>query len=142
MGAATGSPPAGSSRAHGAAPAPASEHSQERPGVEIVLKRVAERLCSADVVVVPPTRPGARQVAALDEIVDDCLHTSLRDSDLTGDVSQPDVGIARDADQHLRVMREERPGPCHAGHKIPEARFWCRRYIPRYTRRGMDPSNE
>ena len=50
-----------------------------------------------------------RYVAALDQIADDALDGALRDPDLGGDVPQPNLRVARDAEQDLCVVREEPP---------------------------------
>ena len=44
------------------------------------------------------------------EVCDDSLGCPLGDSDDLGDVSEPDVGVLSDAQEYLRVVREERPG--------------------------------
>ena len=46
------------------------------------------------------------------EVDDDPLGCSFGDADRVGDVSEPDVWIVGDAEQHLCVVREERPVSC------------------------------
>jgi hypothetical protein len=62
------------------------------------------------VVVSSPVTPPL-EVVRLDEVEDDPLSRPLRDPDYLGDVSESDVAVVRDAQEHLCVVREERPRP-------------------------------
>jgi hypothetical protein len=96
-----------------------SHQAQKRACVEIALKPVAQGGVDVDGVVVAPADPGAVDVAFGDEVVDDRLHGSLGDPDLCGDVTEADVRVARDAEEYLRVVREERPGTQRPGSTRP-----------------------
>jgi hypothetical protein len=77
-----------------------------------VLGGVSEHRCfSVDDVAVPAAVPLALDVAGLDEVSQDALGGSKRDADGVGDVAQADIGVAGDAEQHLRVVRDELPAP-------------------------------
>jgi hypothetical protein len=62
-----------------------------------------------DRVVAAAAPPFAREISGADELDDDPVHGSLGDSDRVADLTQADARIARDARQHLSVVRQERP---------------------------------
>ena len=70
---------------------------------------VAQRPTGIDLVVVAAADPRPLHVAVLHKISDDRLRRPLGDPYPCGDVSAPNAGIARDADQHVTVVGEERP---------------------------------
>ena len=51
----------------------------------------------------------AFDVAGLDEVGQDSLRGSERDPDVVGDIAQPNLGVAGDAEQDLRVVGDELP---------------------------------
>ena len=53
--------------------------------------------------------PLAMEVPGLDEVGEDALRGSERYADRVGDVAQANVGVAGDAEQHLRVVGDELP---------------------------------
>jgi hypothetical protein len=75
------------------------------------LSHVPHRVLAVHRVVVATADPAAFEVAGLDQLGDDPLHGAFGDSDRVGDVPEPHVGIVGEAEQHLGVVREERPAP-------------------------------
>jgi len=71
---------------------------------------VAHRCRAVDEVVVAAADAAAIDDLRLDEVSDDSLRGPLGDSDLDGDLSERGVDVLGDADQHLRVVRQECPG--------------------------------
>ena len=71
---------------------------------------MAQRQVAVHLVVVAASLALAADVAGLDELGDDPLRRALGDPDLGRDVAQADPRVARDAQQHVRVVREEGPG--------------------------------
>lgn len=78
------------------------------------LQRMTEPSFGEEPVPVAPTHPGDRDVPVGGKVSDDLLRRSFGDAYPSGDVSQPDVGVARDAQQDVGVIGEKRPGA--AGH--------------------------
>ncbi len=77
-----------------------------------VLGGVSEHRCSSvDDVAVPAAMSLAFDVARLDEVSQDALRGSEGDADSVGDVAQANIGVAGDAEQHLRVVGDELPTP-------------------------------
>ena len=70
---------------------------------------VAERQSLLHQIAIAAPFAPALQVAVGFELPEDALHGTLGDADLLGDVANARVGIMRDADQHVRVVREEGP---------------------------------
>ena len=62
-----------------------------------------------DRVVIPSPDPLDRDVARFDQVGDDPLSRALGDPDPLGDIPRPDVLVLRDAQEYLRVVRDERP---------------------------------
>lgn len=75
-----------------------------------LLRRVAHLDLWIDEVVVSPTDTPPLDVAGFDEVYDDALSRPLSDPDVLGEVPQPDIGVVSDAQEHLRMVRQERPG--------------------------------
>ncbi len=75
----------------------------------LLYKRVAKGQLGLDLVVVPPSVALTQDVALLDQLGEDFVGASLRDSDRGGDVAQADAGILTDAEQDVGVVREEVP---------------------------------
>lgn len=67
------------------------------------------RRFSVDHVAVAAAMPLAMEVPGLDEVGEDALCGSERYPDRVGDVAQANVGVAGDAEQHLRVVGDELP---------------------------------
>ena len=65
-----------------------------------------------DHVPIAPAASFAFEESGFDEVDHDPLGCSFGDADCLGDVSEPDIGIVRNAKQHLGVVREERPVAC------------------------------
>ena len=84
------------------------------------LRRMAHGAVPVNRVVVASTDARALDVASLDEIGEDALRRSLCDADDLCDVAQADVGVLGQAEQHLGVVRDERPGLvlCLARHAL------------------------
>lgn len=75
----------------------------------ILFQRMAERKLGVNLVAVPAADARAGDVAGSDEVGDDVLSGAERDADPVADVLDPDAGIRSDADEGVRVVREERP---------------------------------
>ena len=75
-----------------------------------LLRHVAHLGLWIDDVVVPPADTPPFDVAGLNEVHDDALSRPLSDPDVLGEVPQPDVRVVCDAQEHLRMVRQERPG--------------------------------
>jgi hypothetical protein len=87
-----------------------SEEVEEWPDLLVGLGVMSHRCVSVDHVVVSSSDSAPFDDVGLDEVCDDSLGRSLGDSDRLGDVSEPDVWVLRDAQEHLCVVREECPG--------------------------------
>jgi len=87
-----------------------SEEIEEWPDLVLGLGGVSHCCASVDQVVVAASDSAPVDDVRVDEVCDDSLGGSFGDSDRLGDVPKPDVGVLRDAQEHLRVVREERPG--------------------------------
>jgi len=74
------------------------------------LGSVAHRGVSVDEVVIASPVTAPFDDSGCREIRHDPLGRALGDSDRLGDVPEPDVAVLRDPQEHLRVIREERPG--------------------------------
>src|SRR5262249_47400488 len=86
------------------------EEPEELADVVAVLGRVAHGDVGVDAVVVTSADSLALDIAGFDQVGDDALSCALRDPDLLGDVAEAHIGVALDAQQDLRVVREEPPG--------------------------------
>jgi hypothetical protein len=87
-----------------------SEEIEEWADLVLGLGCVSHCCASVDQVVVAASDSAPFDDVRVDEVCDDSLGGSFGDSDGLGDVPKPDVGVLRDAQEHLRVVREERPG--------------------------------
>ncbi len=77
---------------------------------------MTERRLLVDAVAVPASRTLAREVPGLLELPEDAKHGALRDPHVLGDVPHPCARVEGDAEEHVRVVRQERPsGPL--GHR-------------------------
>ena len=86
------------------------EELEEGADFEAALESVAHFDGGVDRVVVSAADAGALDVAGLDEVGDDALGGAFGDADLVGDVSHAGFGVVGDAEQHLGVAGDERPG--------------------------------
>ena len=85
---------------------------EEPADVVAVLGGVPEHRCfSVDDVAVPAAVSLALDVPGLDEVSQDALGRSEGDANGVGDVAQANIGVAGDAEQHLRVVGDELPAP-------------------------------
>lgn len=73
------------------------------------LERMPEMAAGLDLVHVPPPDAGSCDVPRLDKVGHDALRGALGDADVSRDVAEPNPGITRDAQKHMRVVREEGP---------------------------------
>lgn len=92
-----------------------SEQAKDIPDCEVAAERVRKRKGCLDLVPIPATIPLLADVARRREISDDRVGTSLGDVEATRDVTKPNPGIVRNAEQRKSVIREEVP----PGHAIP-----------------------
>jgi hypothetical protein len=67
---------------------------------------------AVDRVVVSAPATLADDEPCIDEVGEDPLGGTLGDADPLGDVAQPDVPVAGDAEEDLRVVRQECPARC------------------------------
>ncbi len=74
-----------------------------------VLERMAEGSVTDDRVAVAAPDPLSGDVAVFLELVEDPLDRALGDADQIADVALAEFGVAADRDQHVGVVREERP---------------------------------
>ena len=73
------------------------------------LSWMAHARLAIDLVAVAPADSLARDVASLDEIVGDALRSTFCYAHRLRDVTHPCVRVVLDAEEHLRVVREEVP---------------------------------
>ena len=83
---------------------------EEGADFDVLLRGVAHVLVLVDAVAVAAAVALAFDVSGLDEVGEDALGGSFGDPDLLGDVAEPDVWRAGDAEEHLCVVGEEAPG--------------------------------
>jgi hypothetical protein len=89
----------------------ASAHGfDEFPDGVRLLERVAQRLPGIDAVVIPASRALARQHLCLLEIMHNALYSAFRDADFVGDIAQPHMRVAGQADEHVAVVAQQGPG--------------------------------
>ncbi len=67
------------------------------------------RRFSVDQVAVAAAVPLPLDIAGLDQVGQDALRRSEGDADRVSDVTQANIGVAGDAEQHLRVVGDELP---------------------------------
>jgi hypothetical protein len=75
----------------------------------VLLERVTQVESFVDGVVVPSSAALATEVAVTFQIVDDLRGRAFGDADEVGDVPKSQVGRARDGEQYVGVVGEERP---------------------------------
>ena len=64
-----------------------------------------------DVVAIPTPFAMAGETPGHLQVLHDALHGTLRDPDLVGEIAQSQLRVAGQADEHVAVVGEERPGP-------------------------------
>src|SRR3954447_12144546 len=100
---------------------------EERPDGKLPEDGVAEVAARVDLVAVSPSDLRASDVSVGDEVGEDPLRGPFGDTDLIGDVACTGLGIAPDAQQHVRMVGEENPGTrrprplrLFSLHRVPE----------------------
>jgi hypothetical protein len=83
---------------------------EQLPDRVALLRSVTHLDARDDRVMVTPAHPAALQVAGFDEVYDDPLRRPLRDPDVLSEVPQPDIGVLRNGEKHLSMVRQEGPG--------------------------------
>jgi hypothetical protein len=79
------------------------------PKAFVCFERVTQWPIEVDCVDAASTDSGARDVAVVDEVLDDPVGSSFTDADSGRDLAEPDVGLSCEADHHVGVVGEERP---------------------------------
>jgi hypothetical protein len=62
---------------------------------------VAQRAVEVDFVDVSPTFFGHREIASVDQLMDNAMHCALANADSDGHFAETYVGLLRDADQDV-----------------------------------------
>jgi hypothetical protein len=86
-----------------------AEHVEERPDLQVSEEGMAKVRLPIDLVAVSPAFLDPHEEARRNEVGDDLLRGPLPDSDMPRDLADPDRGVARDAEQHVSVVREHEP---------------------------------
>jgi hypothetical protein len=86
------------------------ENRQQVADLLLVGERIAKRQVGLDRVVVAPPVPPSCYVTGVGQLTHDSVRRTLGDPDGLADLAQPDAGVLRYAQQHARVVRQERPG--------------------------------
>src|SRR4051794_28002538 len=94
---------------------------------------------AVDPVAVSPTRARRRDQAVVTELGQNPLDRALLDANHVAYLADPNVGVARQADEHLPVIREQLPagilfGLCHAPHGCPIHETCILGHSSRYNR--------
>lgn len=76
----------------------------------IVLQRVAHREVGSQLVAITAANARTRNVPAGEQLRDDPLSRPLSDANPDRDIPDPDSRIARDTNQNVPVVGQERPG--------------------------------
>ena len=74
------------------------------------LRRVSHGMFAVDAVAVASSGTDGFHVAGFDEVGEDALGCALSDTDVLGDVAEPDIGCLGKAQENLGVVGEEGPG--------------------------------
>jgi len=75
----------------------------------VVLHRVPERPVSAHAIAIPPADALALQILVGFELLEDALHGPFGDADPGGDVADARFGVLPDAEEDVRMVRQEIP---------------------------------
>jgi hypothetical protein len=86
-----------------------AEHVEKRPDLQVREEGMAEAGVPVDLVAVTAALLDPHEKAFGDEVGEDLLRGPLPDPDVPGDLADPDRGVARDAEQHVAVVREHEP---------------------------------
>jgi hypothetical protein len=70
---------------------------------------MAQGTIEVDLVDVPAAFLRHREISGVLQFVHDAVDGALADADETGDFTQANVGLLRNADEHVGVVGEERP---------------------------------
>ncbi len=81
----------------------------------MALERMPQRKIGVNHVVVSPADPLPRHVSRVDEFVDDPLRRPFGNTDQIGEVAQPHVLVALDAEQDVGMVGEKGPS-VHVNH--------------------------
>ena len=73
------------------------------------LDGMSQREAGSDLVVVATATANSRDVSGLLQLPDDALHGALRDADQIGNVAHPNLRLARQTQENVRVIGQERP---------------------------------
>ena len=76
----------------------------------VAFDRMTQRQVAHTLVRVPATIFFSAQIPALNEVAHDLLSSPLGDPHRRRDIAKSDPRIARDRDEHVRVIGEEGPG--------------------------------
>ena len=71
--------------------------------------RVSKRQLRVELVFISPSDSYARKVAISDQVGNDALRGALGYANPFGHVAEPDLGVTRNAQQHMRVIGQEGP---------------------------------
>lgn len=85
------------------------EEIQERPDVLFCLGGVPHRCVAVDEVMVAAPDPPSLQDACVDQVGGYALGGAFGDAHLLSDIPETGLTVFGDAEQHLGVIREERP---------------------------------
>lgn len=78
-----------------------------------LLDGMTEVLLRVEFVPVSTPRPNPSHVPSIHEVSDDALHGTFADADSLRQFTDPDVAVAKDAQQHVPVIRHEGPVGSH-----------------------------
>jgi hypothetical protein len=82
---------------------------QQSPDVVTELRRMPHFGRAVHHVMVPTADTSSLEEAGLDQLRDDPLDGTFGDADVSRDIPQTNARVARDAEQDLRVVRDEGP---------------------------------
>jgi hypothetical protein len=88
---------------------PRSQEAEELADLELALSGVSHGRVWVNHIPVTPPDALSSHVASVDQILDDSLRRALCHAHQVRYVAQPRVGVVLDAQEHLRVVREEMP---------------------------------
>lgn len=86
-----------------------TQEPEELADLELALSGVAHRRVWIDHIPVSSADALSCHIAGIDEVLDDALRRALGHTHEIRDVAQPRVGVVLDAEEDLRVVREEMP---------------------------------
>jgi hypothetical protein len=94
---------------------PVAEHVQEGPDLQVSEEGMAEVRVPVDLVAVSAALLDPHEKALRNEVGDDLLCGPLAYAHVPCNLTDPDRGVASDAEEHVAVVREHEPGgPCDA----------------------------